>query len=77
MPHRRDILVFTALPASTQRMSHWTGSPSASFAPIATEPRTSYIHVPRAMMYCAAAKLHGVENKGAQPLLFCFYKWRA
>ncbi len=33
--------------------------------------------VPRAMVYCAAAKLHGVENKGAQPLLFCFYKWRA
>jgi quercetin dioxygenase-like cupin family protein len=32
---------------------------------------------PGSMMYCAAAKLHGVKNTGTKPLLFYFYKWRA
>jgi mannose-6-phosphate isomerase-like protein (cupin superfamily) len=29
------------------------------------------------MMYCAANKLHGIENTGKTPLTFFYYKWKA
>jgi mannose-6-phosphate isomerase-like protein (cupin superfamily) len=32
---------------------------------------------PGSMMYCAAARLHGITNTGKTPMTFFFYKWRA
>ena len=29
------------------------------------------------MMYCAGNVLHGIENTGAVPMTFYFYKWLA
>jgi quercetin dioxygenase-like cupin family protein len=28
-----------------------------------------------AMMYCAAAKVHGIRNTGSAPMTFYYYKW--
>ncbi len=32
---------------------------------------------PGSMMYCAAGKLHGVQNTGKTPLLFYYFKWKS
>ena len=32
---------------------------------------------PGAMMYCAANKVHGIQNTGKTPMLFYYFKWRA